>query len=281
MNSSPSFIIFGVLENLLWISKEFTSLWVFSKWLNQICLNLKPQLRFFTWIQNLAQLIQFPSLNGFQQDSNLIWILNWKSIWKPNGKNIKATINSCSRRPKVHRGLRSLGPTRWPSQTAFGAAHTIGHSQSAHNARPVHTGLRWPRLDARLRAALISSSGTETWNRWWEDGLGSSATAPLHHNLLKQTGKGVLTRVKVGLVVVLSIKEGNGGERCQGWCPAATQASGRLKELMWTLDRRWAARWEGTHHQWQVAVAWSNVEDEVGVIPQFWNRRTKASIRVL
>jgi hypothetical protein len=31
INFGPSFIIFGVLENLLWISKEFKSLWVFYK----------------------------------------------------------------------------------------------------------------------------------------------------------------------------------------------------------------------------------------------------------
>jgi hypothetical protein len=104
----------------------------------------------------------------------------------------------------------------------------------------------------------------ETWNHWQKDGLGSSAITPLHQNLHKQAGKRVLTRTVVGSAVVLGIEEGNDGER--GWrrCPAAAQARGRHKELMRTLGRQWAAQREGAHRLVRVAVALSDMEDDVG-----------------
>jgi hypothetical protein len=102
----------------------------------------------------------------------------------------------------------------------------------------VCSGAQSPRPDARLGVALAGSSAMETWNHWQKDGLGGSAIAPLHQNLHKQAGKSVLTRTVVGSAVVLSVEEGNDGER--GWrrCPAAAQARGRHKELMRTLGRQ-------------------------------------------
>jgi hypothetical protein len=66
--------------------------------------------------------------------------------------------------------------------------------------RPVRTGTRSPRTNARHGAVLTGSLAMEMWNHWHENGLGSSVFALLHRNPLELAKKGVLIGVGLGSV---------------------------------------------------------------------------------
>jgi hypothetical protein len=60
----------------------------------------------------------------------------------------------------------------------------------------------------------------------------------LHRSLEGESSCGVLTGVELSLTVALGVDEGNSGEKGRGRRPAATQAKGRHKKLMWTLGQQ-------------------------------------------
>jgi hypothetical protein len=158
MNLGPVFIIFGVLENFLWISIEFTSIWVFSKWFNQIQLNLKTQQRFLTWIHKLESK-SFSS----QVWTNLGWIhLNWIwfEIYLNNTKKIEKIHYSlgphCSPRPQC---ILGRGLVSWPRPAAFGSPRQQGSRhlpQHSSSYPPLHRNLnRDGRKGVLTRAAMV------------------------------------------------------------------------------------------------------------------------------
>jgi hypothetical protein len=123
MNLGQSFIIFGVLENFLWISIEFTNLWVFSKWFNQNLLEFEivtqiPYLKSKAWIK----FIQIPSLNRIWMDSNLnqIWIEFYLNNPKEKGKIY--CFSCCTGSPQPQ---RPTGPR--PSTLAHSGGLQLAH----------------------------------------------------------------------------------------------------------------------------------------------------------
>jgi hypothetical protein len=125
MSLGPSFIIFGILDNLLWISNEFTRLWVFSNLLNQNHLHLKTYLRFLIWIPRLES-------NSFKYQ---VW-----TVFGPLQFKLKFEMDSIWNNPKgittMHCSLR-LHQSPMPQRPTGPRPSKLAHSgsfQPAHGA---------------------------------------------------------------------------------------------------------------------------------------------------
>jgi hypothetical protein len=147
MNLGPSFRIFGVLENVLWIPIEFTSLWVIFKCFNKFI---------WIWKPNSDSLFEFKGLNQIQSNTK----------FEQNLDEVKSKLNliefylnkpreiakaQCSTRPRWN-PMPQWRTGQRPSCTAQAGAlwqpmptgACLGRVQSACSAQPVCTGARSP-----------------------------------------------------------------------------------------------------------------------------------------
>jgi hypothetical protein len=92
---------------------------------------------------------------------------------------------------KVHNTWVGLGLASRPSLSTFGSPRRRGRGQCAVTM-PGRGQRAWH------GAALSSSSAAQSRNRHRGNRLGNTTIAPLHQNLLKTTGKRVLTGGVVG-----------------------------------------------------------------------------------
>jgi hypothetical protein len=141
INLGLSFIIFGNLENLLWIFTELKSLWVIYRGFNQIYLNLQSysdsSLEFKTW-HNLSNLLVWTDSKRIQTLIEFELKFYSKTQWKKT----KAIIH--------------IGHT---------VAHALGHSQCAPTSVTAAKRDTWHACH-RLNGGELLELAVEKWSTW-------------------------------------------------------------------------------------------------------------------